>query len=200
MVRWSKDRAAQGADDAALDGHCGGLAVAATATSRACARHGRSTTVLIALLVTTIGRCSPASPRHRPAGAAKHAGDVRPRGRGRRRHRRAAARQDRHDHARQPPGVRVHSRRGRRPARPRPRPLSSCWPTEEPGSVLAKEYGIRGHELSPLQFIRPRRARGRARPKGHRTPSRSSSRSATPGIRERFDELAPDGATGHDDR
>ena len=47
--------------------------------------------------------------RHGPAGALQRAGHVGPRGRsgGRRRH--AAARQDRHDHARQPPGDRVHS-------------------------------------------------------------------------------------------
>ena len=42
--------------------------------------------------------------RHGPAGAAQRAGDVRPRGRGGRRRAHAAARQDRHDHARQPPG------------------------------------------------------------------------------------------------
>ena len=47
--------------------------------------------------------------RHGPAGALQRAGDVRPRGRGRRRRRYPAARQDRHHHARQPPGHRVPS-------------------------------------------------------------------------------------------
>ena len=50
--------------------------------------------------------------RHGPPGAAQRAGDVGPRGRGRRRRPHAAARQDRHDHAGQPPGDRV--RAGRR--------------------------------------------------------------------------------------
>ena len=50
--------------------------------------------------------------RHGPAGAAQRARDVGPRRRGGRRRDDAAARQDRHDHLRQPPGVRV--RAGRR--------------------------------------------------------------------------------------
>ena len=45
--------------------------------------------------------------RHGPAGAAQRAGDVGPRRRGGRRRPHAAARQDRHDHARQPAGDRV---------------------------------------------------------------------------------------------
>ena len=53
--------------------------------------------------------------RHGPAGALQRAGDVGPRGRGRGRCRHPAARQDRHDHPRQPPGDRVHrAARGRR--------------------------------------------------------------------------------------
>ena len=48
--------------------------------------------------------------RHGPPGAAQRARDVRPRRRGRRRRRHAAARQDRHDHARQPAGRRSSSR------------------------------------------------------------------------------------------
>ena len=46
--------------------------------------------------------------RHGPPGAVQRAGDVRTRRRGCGRRRHAAARQDRHDHARQPPGDRVH--------------------------------------------------------------------------------------------
>ena len=59
--------------------------------------------------------------RHGPARAAQRARDVGPRGRGRRRRPHAAARQDRHDHARQPPGDRVHpaARRQRGGARRR---------------------------------------------------------------------------------
>ena len=45
--------------------------------------------------------------RHRPHAARQRHRHLRPRGRSRRRLRRAAARQDRHDHARQPPGLRV---------------------------------------------------------------------------------------------
>ena len=48
--------------------------------------------------------------RHGPAGALQRAGDVGPCGRGRRRRRYPAARQDRHHHARQPAGDGVSSR------------------------------------------------------------------------------------------
>ena len=48
--------------------------------------------------------------RHGPPRAPQRARPLRPRGRGLRRLRRAAARQDRHDHARQPRGDRVHRR------------------------------------------------------------------------------------------
>ena len=51
--------------------------------------------------------------RHGSPGAAQRAGDVGPRGRSRRRRPHAAARQDRHDHARQPPGDRVRAGAGR---------------------------------------------------------------------------------------
>ena len=47
--------------------------------------------------------------RHGPSGALQRAGDVRPRGRSRRRRRYAAARQDRHRHLRRPAGDRDHS-------------------------------------------------------------------------------------------
>ena len=53
--------------------------------------------------------------RHGPTGPLQRAGHVRPSGRGRRRRRHPAARQDRHDHAGQPPGHRAdrHARRVR---------------------------------------------------------------------------------------
>ena len=68
--------------------------------------------------------------RHGSAGPAQRAGDVRPIGRSRRRRRHAAARQDRHDHARQPAGDRVPSgaRRQRRRRWPTRR-SSRRWPT-----------------------------------------------------------------------
>ena len=55
--------------------------------------------------------------RHGSTGAAQRAGDVGPRGRSRRRRQHAAARQDRHDHPRQPPGDRVPAGAGRQRAR-----------------------------------------------------------------------------------
>ena len=68
--------------------------------------------------------------RHGPAGAAQRAGDVGPRGRSRRRRAHAAARQDRHDHARQPPGDRVRAAAGRHRRRSWPtRRSSRRWPT-----------------------------------------------------------------------
>ena len=61
--------------------------------------------------------------RHGPARPLQRAGHVRPRGRGGGRRRHAAARQDRHDHARQPPGDRIpadprRDRAGARRCRP----------------------------------------------------------------------------------
>ena len=81
--------------------------------------------------------------RHGPARAPQRARAVGPRGRGLRRRRRPAARQDRHDHARQPPGrgvrpdarrQRGRARRGgadvaRSPTRRRRAARSSCWPS-----------------------------------------------------------------------
>ena len=64
-------------------------------------------------------RRPPLGDRHRrdgPARAAERPCHVRPRGRGLRRRRRPPARQDRHDHPRQPAGVRVHPRARRRRA------------------------------------------------------------------------------------
>ena len=51
--------------------------------------------------------------RHEPHDARQRHRHLGPRGRGRRRRGRAAARQDRHHHARQPPGLGLHSRHGR---------------------------------------------------------------------------------------
>ena len=79
--------------------------------------------------------------RHGPAGALQRARQVGPRGRGGGRHRRAAARQDRHDHGRRPSGDRVSARSAVSPwaswlrpricrASPTKRPRaarSSCW-------------------------------------------------------------------------
>ena len=62
--------------------------------------------------------------RHGPAGPAQRAGDVRTGRRGGRRREHAAARQDRHDHARQPAGGRVHPRRRRAPPTSSPTPRS----------------------------------------------------------------------------
>ena len=94
--------------------------------------------------------------RHGPPGAAQRAGDVGTRGRSRRRRAHAAARQDRHDHARQPPGDRVHPAAGRQRRDAGRRRAAGLAPDETPEGrsivVLAKErYGLRGRELSPQQ-------------------------------------------------
>ena len=74
--------------------------------------------------------------RHRgdgPPGAAQRAGDVRPRGRGGRRRQHAAARQDRHDHARATARPPSSSRRPASRSRSWPTPRSSrAWPTRRP--------------------------------------------------------------------
>ena len=91
--------------------------------------------------------------RHGPARAPQRPGPLRPRGRGLGRRRRAAARQDRHDHARQPRGDRVHpdARRHRARSWPRP-PRCPRSPTRRPEGrsivVLAKQYGIREHDFA----------------------------------------------------
>ena len=91
--------------------------------------------------------------RHGPPGPLQRAGHVGPRGRGRGRRRHAAARQDRHHHAGQPPGDRARSpmpgvprpgagRRGpARPACPTRRPRaarSSCWSRRSTGCGRAR--------------------------------------------------------------
>ena len=95
--------------------------------------------VLVALLVclipTTIGALAVGHRhrRHGPPRAAQRARDVGPRGRGRRRREHAAARQDRHDHARQPAGRRVPAGPRRRRSRSSPTPRSSrASPTRRP--------------------------------------------------------------------
>ena len=90
--------------------------------------------------------------RHGPAGALQRARHVGPRRRGGGRRRHAAARQDRHDHARQPPGDRVPAgarrhraaswptRRSspRSPTRRRKAARSSCWPRRSTASAAAR--------------------------------------------------------------
>ena len=100
--------------------------------------------------------------RHGPARAPQRARPVRPRGRGVRRRRRAAARQDRDDHARQPPGGRVRADAGRAGG----------------GARRGRADGVAGRRdaRGPLdrrarQAVRPARARAR------RARRRASSRS-----------------------
>ena len=141
--------------------------------SSACRPAGRATpitvTVLVALLVclipTTIGGAALGHRhrRHGPHDPGERHRHVGPRGRGGRRRRRAAARQDRHDHARQPPGGR-----------------SSCPPTgvdaERAGrrgaARLAGRRDARGpqHRRAGQGEVRPARAR----------PARSSDATFVP--------------------
>ena len=92
--------------------------------------------------------------RHGPAGSAQRARAVRARGRGGRRLLDAAARQDRHDHARQPAGDRV------RPAAGRDRATSSPTPRSSPS--LADETP-EGRSIVVLAKEQLRAARARAR-------------------------------------
>ena len=104
--------------------------------------------------------------RHGPPGAPQRARPLRPRGRGLRRLRRAAARQDRDDHARQPRGDRVHADAGRR-ARP-------SWPRRR---------------RCPRSPTRPRRAaRSSSSPRASgsaSTTSPATSRTSSPSPRRR---------------
>ena len=119
--------------------------------------------VLVALLVclipTTIGALlvGDRHRRHGPARPAQRAGDVRPSRRGRRRRDHAAARQDRHDHVRRPPGLRdaagprgqrARARRGRARLEPRRRDArkaarSSSTPSIGTGSANPTSPGRR---------------------------------------------------------
>ena len=93
--------------------------------------------------------------RHGPAGAAQRARHVGPGRRGGRRLLDAAARQDRHDHARQPPGRRVPAaRRGRRGAARRRRPARQPGRRDARGPVDRR---------AGQGALRHPRARGRAR-------------------------------------
>ena len=89
--------------------------------------------------------------RDGPAGAPQRARALRPGSRGVRRHRRAPARQDRHHHARQPPGGRVHPGAGVEPRDLAEAAQLSSLADETPEGrsivVLAKEFGVREHEL-----------------------------------------------------
>ena len=96
-----------------------------------------SVVVLVALFVTliptTIGALLSAIgiAGHGPSRPLQCAGDVGPRGRGRRGRRYAAARQDRHHHPRQPAGDRVQAGAGRNANRSWPTRRSSLrWPTK----------------------------------------------------------------------
>ncbi len=98
--------------------------------------------------------------RHRPPRAAQRARPERPGGRGGRRRGHPAARQDRHDHAGQPPGDRVHP--GRRRVRARAR--GGC-PALVPGRRDPRGTLDRRAREGAL---RPARAhRGRSRPRVH---------------------------------
>ena len=153
-----------------------------------------STTVLIALLIalipTTIGALALGDRhrRHGPPRPAERPCDVRPCGRGIRRRRRPAPRQDRHDHARQPAGFRVHPGVGvdERELAEVAQLSSLADETPEGRSivVLAKErYGLRERELHDEARFIPFSATtrmsgvdmdGKSRARARWTPSRRS--------------------------
>jgi hypothetical protein len=91
--------------------------------------------------------------RHGSSGALQRARHVGPRRRGRRRRRHAAARQDRHDHARQPPGDRVPPGEGVTEQELADAAQLASLADETPEGrsivVLAKEkYGIRARDMA----------------------------------------------------
>ncbi len=112
--------------------------------------------LLVALIPTTIGALlsRDRDRRHGPPRAPQRARAVRPRGRGIGRRGRAAAGQDRHNHARQPPGVRVHPDAGRAESELAEVAQLSSLADETPEGrsivVLAKTYGIREHDMNTL--------------------------------------------------
>ena len=79
--------------------------------------------------------------RHGPHDPEERDRHVGPRRRGRRRRGRAAARQDRHDHPRQPSGDRVHSGAGRGRARPRRRGPAGVARRRDPGGPQHRGAG-----------------------------------------------------------
>ena len=92
--------------------------------------------------------------RHGPARAPQCSGALRARCRGLRRRRRAPARQDRHDHARQPPGDRVPpDARGDRGRARRGRPIRLAR-RRDPGGAL--DRGARKAVRDPRARARPR--------------------------------------------
>ena len=100
--------------------------------------------------------------RHGPHDPGQRDRHVRPGRRGGRRRGRAAAGQDRHDHARQPPGGRVLSPPTASPSERWPTPPSwPRWPTRRPKGrsivVLAKEkYGLRERDVAEARrHLRP---------------------------------------------
>ena len=159
--------------------------------------------LLVCLIPTTIGGLLSAIgiAGHGPAGAAQRAGDVGPRGRGRRRRAHAAARQDRHDHLRQPPGDRVRpaaraspkrsspTRRScpRSPTRRRKAARSSCWPRRSTASAAASSrrqardvralHGADAHVGRRLR--RPRDPQRRRRRRSSRLRARRSGGAAS---------------------
>ena len=137
---------------------------------------------------------------HGPAGAAQRARDERPRGRGRGRLRDAAARQDRHDHLRQPAGRRLRARRRGHGGRSWPTPRSSrasptrrpkgarswCSPRSATASATRARRRRRSSpftaqtRMSGVDFDGPAGAQGRGRlgPALGRGPGRRRSRAA----------------------
>ena len=105
--------------------------------------------------------------RHGPAGALQRARHVGPRRRGGGRRRYAAARQDRHDHARQPPGHRVQAAARRERAGTRRRGAACLARRRDPGGPLhrgARQGEIRHPRPRPGRAATPTSFRSRRRP------------------------------------
>ena len=151
--------------------------------------------------------------RHGPARAAQRAGHERPGRRSRRRLLDAAARQDRHDHPRQPPGRRVppgprrhdeRARRGRAALEPRRRdPRGPLDRGPRQGALRAARAGARRrragavHRPDPHERRRPRRAArsARARPTRCGAGSRSRAAPSRPSSRRSSTRIAAQGGT-----
>ncbi len=102
--------------------------------------------------------------RHEPARAPQRAGDLRPRGRGGRRRVGAAARQDRDDHARQPPGGALPARRAASRSASSPRPRSSRrWPTRRPRGARSSSWPRSASTCASTTSQPPARASSRSR-------------------------------------
>ena len=154
--------------------------------------------------------------RHGSPGAAQRAGDVRSRRRSGRRRAHAAARQDRHDHAGQPPGDRVRAGRRRhartssrtrrnwrrsRTKRPRAARLS-CWPRRSTASEDAS-WPTKRRPVRPVLGADAdvRRRSGRSRnPEGRggrdcRPTSRTNGGTVSPELQSIVDRIARAGGT-----